>query len=150
MHFNILKLRCHSITCHGFPGGSDTKELACNEGDPGLNPGSGRSPGEGHGYPLQYSCLENSMDRMTNTHTHTHAHTHTHTHAHTSQLGPIRLPPVATLPHDSIFLEGASLSLQDYPSKSSESSKPQPLLFIGEVMPTVPASKCLCQPEPSS
>ena len=48
MHFNILKLRCHSITCHGFPGGSDTKESACNEGDPGLNPGSGRSTGKGN------------------------------------------------------------------------------------------------------
>ena len=64
-------------------------------------------------------------------------HTHTCTHAYTSQLGPIRLPPVTTLPHDSVFLEGASLSLQDYPSKRTESSKPQPFLFIGEVMPTV-------------
>ena len=64
-------------------------------------------------------------------------HTHTHTHAHTSQLGPIRLPPVATLPHDRVFLEGASLSIQDYPSKRTEFSKPQPFLFIGEVMPTV-------------
>ena len=36
---------------------------ACNAGDLGLIPGSGRSPGEGNGYPLQYSCLENSMDR---------------------------------------------------------------------------------------
>ena len=47
----------------GFPGGSDGKESACNEGDPGSIPGLGRSPGEGNGYPLQYSCLENSMDR---------------------------------------------------------------------------------------
>ena len=38
----------------GFPGGSDSKESACNAGDPGLTPGSGRSPGEGIGYPLQY------------------------------------------------------------------------------------------------
>ena len=36
---------------------------ACNAGDPGLSPGSGRSSGEGHGYPLQFSCLENPMDR---------------------------------------------------------------------------------------
>ena len=43
--------------------GSDGKESACNAGDLGLIPGSGRSPGEGNGYPLQYSCLENSMDR---------------------------------------------------------------------------------------
>ena len=47
----------------GFPGGSDGKESTCNEGDWGVIPGSGRSPGEGNGYPLQYSCLENSMDR---------------------------------------------------------------------------------------
>ena len=44
-----------------FPGGSDGKESACNEGDLGLIPGSGRSPGEGNGNPLQYSCLENPM-----------------------------------------------------------------------------------------
>ena len=43
--------------------GSDGKEWACNVGDPGLIPGLGRSPGEGNSYPLQYSCLENSMDR---------------------------------------------------------------------------------------
>ena len=46
----------------GFPGGSDGKESACNAGDPGLIPGLGRSPGGGHGYPLQYSCLENSLE----------------------------------------------------------------------------------------
>ena len=49
----------------GFPGGSDSKESTCNAGDLGLILGSGRSPGEGSGYPLQYSCLENSMDRGT-------------------------------------------------------------------------------------
>ena len=47
----------------GFPGGSNGKEFTCNVGDLGLIPGLGRSPGEGNGYPLQYSCLENSMDR---------------------------------------------------------------------------------------
>ena len=46
-----------------FPGGSDSKVSACNAGDPGSIPGSGRFPGEGNGYPLHYSCLENSMDR---------------------------------------------------------------------------------------
>ena len=46
-------------------GGSDGKESACSMGDPGLIPGSGRSPGEGNGNPLQYSCPENSMDRGT-------------------------------------------------------------------------------------
>ena len=47
----------------GFPGGSGSKESACNPGDLGLIPGSGRSPGEGNDNPLQYSGLENSMDR---------------------------------------------------------------------------------------
>ena len=47
----------------GFPGGSDSKESACNAGDPGSIPGSGRSPGEGNGYPLRYSYLEIRMDR---------------------------------------------------------------------------------------
>ena len=47
----------------GFPGGSESKESACNAGDLGLISGLGRSPGEGNGYPLQYSCLENSMDK---------------------------------------------------------------------------------------
>ena len=47
----------------GHPGGSAGKESASNAGDPGSIPGSGRSPGEGNGSPLQYSCLGNSMDR---------------------------------------------------------------------------------------
>ena len=47
----------------GVPGGSAGKEPACNEGDPGSIPRLGRSPGEGNGNPLQYSCLENSKDR---------------------------------------------------------------------------------------
>ena len=47
----------------GFSGGSAGKESACNVGALGLIPGSGRSPGEGNGYPLQSSRLENSMDR---------------------------------------------------------------------------------------
>ena len=47
----------------GFSDGSDGKESACNVGDPGLIPGSGRASGEGHGNPLQYSCPENPMDR---------------------------------------------------------------------------------------
>ena len=49
----------------GFPGGSDSKASACNVGDPGSIPGSGRSPGEGNGNPLQYSCLENPIERST-------------------------------------------------------------------------------------
>ena len=47
----------------GFPGGLDGKASACNAGEPGSIPGWGKPPGEGNGNPLQYSCLENSMDR---------------------------------------------------------------------------------------
>ena len=47
----------------GFPGGSDGKESAHNAGDSGVIPELGKSPGEGNGNPLQYSCLENFMDR---------------------------------------------------------------------------------------
>ena len=47
----------------GFPGSSDGKASAYNAGDPGLIPGSGRSPGEGNGNPFQYSCLENPVDQ---------------------------------------------------------------------------------------
>ena len=52
---------CSSYWC--FPGGSAGKEFTSNAGDPGSIPGSGKSPGEGNGYPLQYSCLKKSMDR---------------------------------------------------------------------------------------
>ena len=47
----------------GFPGSSDGKDSACNAGDPGLIPGSERSPGEGNDCPLQYSCLENPHEQ---------------------------------------------------------------------------------------
>ena len=52
------------MTCYhmGFPGGSDGKEYACNAGDLDSIPGSGRSPGEGNGNPLQYFCLANPTD----------------------------------------------------------------------------------------
>ena len=50
-------------TYGGFPGGSDSNESSFNAGELGSIPGSGRSPGEGNGYPLQHSCLENSMNR---------------------------------------------------------------------------------------
>ena len=51
------------IIIPGFPDGSDSTESTCQAGDLGSVPGSGRSPGEGNGNPLQYSCLENSMGR---------------------------------------------------------------------------------------
>ena len=69
------------------PGGSDGEESTCNARDLALIPGSGRSPGEGNGNPLQYSHLENPMDReawratvhgVANSRLSTHAHTHTH------------------------------------------------------------------------
>ena len=53
------------IICLGFPGGSEGKAPAHHAGDPGSIPGSGSSPGEGNGNPLQYSCLENPMDGRT-------------------------------------------------------------------------------------
>ena len=66
--FNSFGSSCHSSQRKkkrnntDFPGGSDGKASACNAGDLGLIPGSGRSPGEGNCNPRQYSCLENSMD----------------------------------------------------------------------------------------
>ena len=82
-----------------FPGGSDSKASAYNEGDPVSVPGWGRSPGEGNGNPFQFSYLENSMtaepgglhspwsrkevDMTEYVCTRAHAHTHTHTHTHT-------------------------------------------------------------------
>ena len=57
------ELCSYHSTNKGFPGGSDGQDFACNAGDPGLISESERSPGERNGYPLQYSCLENSMDR---------------------------------------------------------------------------------------
>ena len=76
-----------------FPGSSDGKDSSCNTGDSGWIPGSGRSPGEWNSNPLQYSWLENPLDRgawratvygvaknqilQSNYHTHTHTHTHT-------------------------------------------------------------------------
>ena len=53
----------HSFSAKGLPWWLRGKESACNAGEPGSIPGSGRSPGEGKGNSLQYACLENSMDR---------------------------------------------------------------------------------------
>ena len=65
--YNVLNHNIHGFYTTkfwlgGFPGGPVSKESSCNAGDPGSILGSGRSPGEGNGNPLQYSCLENSMD----------------------------------------------------------------------------------------
>ena len=59
---NIKSEMKHILEAMSFPAGSDGKASACNAGDPGLIPGSERSPGEGNGKPLQHSCLENPMD----------------------------------------------------------------------------------------
>ena len=61
----MLQLTAYLLVhwCPHFLGGSEGKEPACNAGDSGSIPGSGRSPGEGNGNPLQYSCLGNPMDR---------------------------------------------------------------------------------------
>ena len=55
-------MQIHAPHAQDFPGGSDGKASAYNAGNPGLIPGLGRSPGEGNGTPLQYSCLGNPMD----------------------------------------------------------------------------------------
>ena len=54
---------CYTICLMDFPDSSVVENLPSNSGDTGLIPGSGSSPGQGNGNPLQYSCLENSMDR---------------------------------------------------------------------------------------
>ena len=66
MHISITMRYCFLSTTKtklGFPDGSHSKESACNARDPGSIPGLGRSSGEGHGNPLQYSCLENPMNK---------------------------------------------------------------------------------------
>ena len=62
VHWRSLVWHIFSSFLDAFPGGSEAKASACNAGDQGSIPGSGRSPGEGNGNPLQYSCLENPMD----------------------------------------------------------------------------------------
>ena len=62
-HFSIFQKDLKLMMSYGFPGSSDSKESTCNAGDLGSISGLGRSPGEGNGYLLQYSYLENSVDR---------------------------------------------------------------------------------------
>ena len=59
---NVSRRYVSLLVGRAFSGGWDGKESACSAGDPSSIPGSGRSPGEGKGNPLQYSCLENSME----------------------------------------------------------------------------------------
>ena len=67
--FFMANICCHLLIIFsvfifkGFPGGSEVKVSACNVGDLGSIPGWGKSPGEGNGNPLHYSCLKKSMDR---------------------------------------------------------------------------------------
>ena len=58
-----MRLLYFTTLCWAFPCSSDGKDSALNAGDPGSVPGLGRSPGEGNGYPLQYFCLENPVDK---------------------------------------------------------------------------------------
>ena len=97
----------------GFPAGSDSKETSCNAGDLGSIPGSGRSLGEGNDFPLQYSCLENSMDRgawwatvhevakgqtqLSDSYTHTHTHTLKNAVSGARGLGRSSLPSIFSL-----------------------------------------------------
>ena len=65
LRYNMVTIVDNTVLlkfAYNFPCGSDGKESACNAGDLGSNPGLGRSPGEGNGYPLQCSGLENSMN----------------------------------------------------------------------------------------
>ena len=63
IHYFELSYSVHALLYMGLvPGGLVGKESTCNAGEPGSIPGLGRSPGEGNNNPLQYSCLENSMD----------------------------------------------------------------------------------------
>ena len=62
-HDWVTELNWTESLCWGFPDSSADKESTCSAGDPSLIPGPGRSPGGGHGNPLQYSCLQNPMDR---------------------------------------------------------------------------------------
>jgi len=63
LYFKSTISCCWNCSSFGFAGASDVKEYACNTGDPGLIAGLGRSPREGNGNPLQYSCQENSTDK---------------------------------------------------------------------------------------
>ena len=60
---SMLRVKAWLFSTTGFPGGSAVETLPANVGDVGLTPGLRRSPGEGNGNPLQYSCLRNPMDR---------------------------------------------------------------------------------------
>ena len=63
VNVQCINIWMHVVDMWDFPGGSDGKETTSNAGDLGLTPWLGRSPGGGHGNPLQYSCLENPVDR---------------------------------------------------------------------------------------
>ena len=114
----------------GFLGGSEDKASACNAGDPGSIPGLGRSPGEGNGNPLQYSCLENPMDRgiwratvhgvaKSRTQLSDFIHTHTHT---CITLGPhfssASIWPAAQQSKDSRAVVSSSFCKAEFPRVS--------------------------------
>ena len=95
MYMLSVRNSVYQLYLNNIPGGSEGKESACNMGELGSIPELGRSPGEGNGNPLQYSCLKipwtegpvrlqsmgrKELDMTEHTHTHTRTHTHTHTH----------------------------------------------------------------------
>ena len=98
-----------NVLLRGLPGWLSGKEPACSAGDAGLIPGTGRSPGGGHGNPLQYSCLENPRDRAAWQATvHGVAESDTTEHART---------------HARVTMRGATLiKIQKYGSKASQLS----------------------------
>ena len=90
-----------------FPGGSDSKESACNAGDQGSIPGSGRSLGEENGNPLQYSCLKNPMDRRTwqvTVHTVTNSQTWLRGSTHAGTPRVYVNPKLVTYPSPAVFV----------------------------------------------
>ena len=103
----------------GFPGGSDDEESTCNAGDQGLLPGSGRSPGGRHSNPLQYSCLENLVDRgawWATVHGPSKNRTRLkteHTHTHRKPSFPPHLPPLYSLETLALKMYNSFSSLKD-------------------------------------
>ena len=89
----LQKMKLHLKHMMGFPGGSESKESACNAGDMDLVPELGRSPGGRHGSPLQYSCLENphgqrslAVHEATESDTNEQLSTHTCTHTYMTHI----------------------------------------------------------------
>ena len=101
-----------------FPGGSDVKDSTCNAGYLGSIPGLGRALGEGNGNPLQYSCLENSMDGEA-----WWATVHVLPESHMISIRLLKVSAQGTIPV-SFFIQGLTLSLNPSPPKTRWRSCP--------------------------